>query len=188
MRVIAGQARGRKLKAPTGLGTRPITDRIKEALFNVLQNRIADCGFLDLYAGSGSVGIEALSRGAASAVFIDLDQQAVKIIRENLHNCGLQGGEVYRNDIFNGLNILHRQNRKFDLIYADPPFTQEELFEKTLHHLSQTDLLYPDGIIIIRVPRKKVMPASIGVLHLQRSNDYGESSLYYYSLTNEEVQ
>lgn len=187
MRVIAGQARGRKLKAPSGLGTRPITDRIKEALFNVLQNRLADCSFLDLFAGSGSVGIEALSRGAISAVFIDFDQQAVKIIRENLHNCGLQGGEVYRNDIFNGLNILDRQNRKFDLIYADPPFPQEELFEKTLQHLSRADLLSPGGLIIIRVPRKKIMPELIDALRLQRSNDYGESSLYYYSLTDEEV-
>lgn len=186
MRVIAGQAKGRRLKAPAGWATRPITDRIKEALFNVLQTQVVGADFLDLYAGSGSVGIEALSRGANGAVFVEADRQAAGVIEANLAGCNLEG-EVIRNDVFNALNRLALQNRKFHMIYADPPFNQEVLFEKTLKHLDQTNLLHPDGLVIIRVPRNAELPQGFNRLNLMRRNDYGESSLYYYCRDEEEV-
>jgi 16S rRNA (guanine966-N2)-methyltransferase len=184
LRVIAGKAKGRKLQAPPGLGTRPITDMIKEALFNILQPQVVGSDFLDLYAGSGSVGIEALSRGAASAVFVDNSFSATKIIHDNLDKCGLQG-EVYRRDVFDFLVSMVRQKRTFDIIYADPPFTNEVLFERTLCSLDKHDLLNSGGMIIIRVPRNTELPAQLNGIEKHRKNIYGESALYFYRSVKE---
>lgn len=184
MRVIAGKAKGRKLQAPPGLNTRPITDMIKEALFNVLQPHVLNSDFLDLYAGSGSVGIEALSRGAANAVFVDNGFQAIKIIHDNLNKCGLQG-EVYRNDVFDFLTRMVRHKRTFDIIYADPPFTQETLFERTLYALDNHELLNPGGVIIIRVSRNTEFPVRLNWIKKHRKNIYGESALYFYRSVKE---
>jgi len=179
LRVIAGIAKGRKLQAPPGIKTRPITDMIKEALFNILQPRILNSSFLDLYAGSGSVGIEALSRGAANAVFVDNDAQAVKIIRQNLDHCKLQG-EVYHSDIFDFLRRMVRQKRSFDIIFADPPFTQENLFKKTINALDSAELISPQGVVIIRVPRNTELSSQLNQIEMVRKNLYGESALYFY--------
>lgn len=184
MRVIAGKAKGRKLQAPSGITTRPITNMIKEALFNVLQPHILNSDFLDLYAGSGSVGIEALSRGAASAVFVDNGFQAIKIINDNLSKCGLQG-EVYRNDVFDLLTRMVRHKRSFDIIYADPPFTNEVLFERTLCSLDNPELVNPGGVIIIRVPRNTELSARLNWIENYRQNTYGESALYFYRSVKE---
>lgn len=185
MRVISGIAKGRKLQAPPGMKTRPITDMIKEALFNILQPRVLDSSFLDLYAGSGSVGIEALSRGAANAVFVDSDFQAVKLIKQNLAHCQLQG-EVYRNDVLDFLERMIRQGRSFDIIFADPPFTQEILFEKTLNALDNSALINPQGVIIIRVPRNTQLSTRLNEIVLAKKNIYGESALYFYHRSVEE--
>lgn len=186
MRVIAGRARGRRLKAPPGMDTRPITDMIKEALFNVLGDTVEGTCFLDLFAGSGSVGIEALSRGAAKAVFIDKSLASVEIIKENLANCGFsQGFEVYRNDIFKALDLLERRQMIFDLIYIDPPFTQEDLFDKVMYKLDKTNVLSECGIMIIRTRRKKQLPSNLNSLDEYRVNDYGESTLHYYRIFKE---
>ena len=126
MRVISGTARGKRLKAPRGTDTRPITDMIKEALFNVIGDNIVGASLLDLFAGSGSVGIEALSRGAQMVIFIDNHIKSVNTIRENLSNCGFKEDyELYRNDVFRALEILRQRQIKFDYIYADPPFTHQ---------------------------------------------------------------
>jgi len=185
LRVISGIAKGRKLQAPPGIKTRPITDMIKEALFNMLQPQILNSNFLDLFAGSGSVGIEALSRGAANAVFVDSDLQAVKIIRQNLDHCKLQG-EVYRSDVFDFLQRVARHKRSFDIVFADPPFTQETLFEKTLNALNSTDLIKPQGVIIIRVPRNTQLSSRLNHIVMVKKNIYGESALYFYHRSVEE--
>jgi 16S rRNA (guanine966-N2)-methyltransferase len=179
LRIIAGKAKGRKLEAPPGIKTRPITDMIKEALFNILSAKVLDSIFLDLYAGSGSVGIEALSRGAAKAVFVDNDHQAIKVLHQNLAKCGLQG-EVYRSDVFDFLKRAVRNKLTFDIIYADPPFTQSSLFERTLHSLDNDELLNSGGVIIIRVPRKSELTPRLNRIELERKKAYGESTLYFY--------
>lgn len=187
MRVIAGRAKGKKLKAPAGLNTRPITDRIKEALFNVLGSDIADSRVLDLFAGSGSVGIEALSRRAEKVVFIDAGGAAVKIIRENLDNCGMsEGFEIYRNDVFRAMNILQVHGEKFDYIYADPPFTNEIIFDQLMIAMDKADILKDDGIFIIRSQKRKEMPVKLAKLEKYRVNNYGESTLHYYCLREED--
>ncbi len=187
LRVIAGSARGKKLKAPAGINTRPVTDMIKEAIFNVLGQDMDDVRFLDLFAGSGSMGIEALSRGAARVVFIDRDSGSVRIIKENLENCGFQTDnyQVYKNDVFKAVDILEKKNEKFDFIYVDPPFTDEEIFDRIMQRLDQAHLLTEEGILLIRTRRKKSLTEGLEHLVKYRMNDYGESTLHYYKREEE---
>lgn len=188
MRVIAGKARGKRLKAPPGDNTRPVTDMIKEALFNVWGESIQGAVFLDLFAGSGSMGIEALSRGARNVIFIDNNARAVGIIKENLQNCNFnEGFEVHRNDVFRAINILQNRGTKFDLIYVDPPFTNEAIFDKVIKILDEAQILGQNGTLVIRTYKKKTLPVSLSHLSKYRSKDYGESVLHYYR-SNEEVQ
>ncbi|MEQ8200802.1 MAG: 16S rRNA (guanine(966)-N(2))-methyltransferase RsmD [Syntrophomonadaceae bacterium] len=186
MRVISGTAKGRRLKAPPGLNTRPVTDMIKEALFNVWGSRVLDACVLDLFAGSGSVGIEALSRGARKVIFVDNSNAAVRVIRENLDHCRFQSGfDILRGDVFQALKRLVSQGLQFDLVYIDPPFTREDIFEPLMEAVSRADILSADGIAVIRSPRKKAMP-SFPLLVKYRQGDYGESSLHYYCRCEEE--
>lgn len=181
MRVISGIARGKNLKAPPGNETRPITDMIKEALFNVLGPDIQGTDFLDLFAGSGSVGIEALSRGADRVVFIDNSSLAVKVIQANLAHCHFtEKHEVFKNDVFKAVDRLKKDSRWFDYIYIDPPFTQENIFPEIMRKMDGTQLLKDQGTLIIRTPRKMEMPAALKNLQRVRHNHYGESTLHYY--------
>ena len=186
MRVISGTARGKRLKAPRGIDTRPITDMIKEALFNVIGDKIVATSLLDLFAGSGSVGIEALSRGAQTVVFIDNNVNSVQTIRENLINCGFKENfELYRNDVFRAIEILKQRQIKFDYVYADPPFTVQSIFSPFLEAMDKSSLLAHDGILIIRSPRKMRLTVKLSRLEEYRFDNYGESTLHYYRLNKE---
>ncbi len=182
MRVIAGTAKNKKLKAPPGQNTRPITGMIKEALFNVLASKVNEAIFLDLFAGSGSVGIEALSRGAKKVVFIDKSKKAVQVIKKNLVHCDFtQGFEVYRNDIFRALDLLAKRNLVFDIIFLDPPFTKPELFHQVMLSLdNKAGLLATDGLVIIRTSPNHGLAEEYNNLLKNRFNKYGESILHYY--------
>jgi 16S rRNA (guanine(966)-N(2))-methyltransferase RsmD len=162
---------------------------IKEALFNVLGNRVIESDFLDLFAGSGSVGIEALSRGAKKVVFVDSSGEAIKVIKENLTNCGWESdSEVYRSDVFKALGVLHRHGTRFDLIYIDPPFTNEKIFNEVMSVLGKVDILDSDGIVVIRTPRKKDIPTTFSMLEKYRVSNYGESNLNYYCRHEEDTK
>lgn len=182
MRVISGTAKNRKLKAPSGQNTRPITDMIKEALFNVLGSKVVDATVLDLFAGSGSVGIEAISRGAKEVVFIDNSYEAIEVIKYNLKHCGFsKEAQVYKNDVFKALDILERRGRVFDIIYVDPPFTNPKIFDQVMLSLDRKrKLLAPEGVIIIRTQRNKSLPDQYDNLVKNKSSSYGESVLHYY--------
>ncbi len=148
MRVIAGSAGSLKLKTPEGVRTRPTTDKIKETLFNILQPDLYDSWFLDLFAGSGSIGIEALSRGARGAVFVEKSPAAVSCIKENLEYTHLAGqAYVLACDVKKALLELEGQVR-FDLIYMDPPY-RDGAEKRTLEYLSSSSLLQEGGQIII---------------------------------------
>ncbi len=189
MRVISGRAKGKRLKAPAGINTRPITDMIKESLFNVLGPGIAGSNFLDLFAGSGAVGIEALSRNAVQVLFVDKDNKAIRIIKENILNCGFDNGyEVHRNDVFKAIDLIWKRGLKFEYIYVDPPFTNEMIFEDILEALDKAEILASEGTIIIRAHRKKSLPLQLQNLRKYRVNDYGESTLHYYCLNEEEKE
>ena len=148
MRVIAGSAKRMPLKTIEGLETRPTTDRIKETLFNMISEYLADSNFLDLFSGSGGIGIEALSRGAANAVFVEQNKKAMNCIRENLKFTRLEDyAEVYETDVINAL-IRMEHKKKFDYVFMDPPYNQ--LHEKrVLEYLSKSDLLSKDALIIV---------------------------------------
>ena len=148
MRVIAGKARHIILETIPGFDTRPTTDRIKETLFNMINNTLPGCDFLDIFAGSGAIGIEALSRGAESACFIESSKAAADCIRKNLDKTKLTGGKLYVCDFLAGLMALENENKVFDVIFMDPPYDHE--FEKrVLEHLAYSKLVYSDTLIIV---------------------------------------
>ena len=148
MRVIAGTAKRLQLKTVEGMDTRPTTDRIKETLFNMISEYLADSYFLDLFSGSGAIGIEALSRGAAHASFVENNSKAVSCIRDNLtYTKFADRAMVYQTDVMHALEQLSG-NRKFDYIFMDPPYNQL-LEKKVLEYLSDSTLLSDDGLIII---------------------------------------
>lgn len=148
MRVIAGSAKRLSLKTLEGLDTRPTTDRIKETLFNILQNDIFDICFLDLFSGSGAIGIEALSRGAKNAVFVENNRNAVACIEENLDFTKLASkGEVIHSDVLSALRKLEG-HKSFEMIYMDPPYNKE--YEKNvLEYLKESSIMYQETTIII---------------------------------------
>ncbi|MBO8159450.1 16S rRNA (guanine(966)-N(2))-methyltransferase RsmD [Thermosyntropha sp.] len=187
VRVIAGKAKNRRLVAPSGLNTRPITDMIKEAFFNVLGEKVLDAHFLDLFCGSGSIGIEALSRGADKVFFIDNSSEAIKTVHANLANCGFtEGFEVYRNDVFKALDILKKRDLKFDVIFADPPFTNPGIFDKVIKTLDKAAILKEGGILVIRSKKDREMPEKLDYLIKYRMNVYGDSILHYYRWLRED--
>ena len=148
MRVIAGSARRVQLQTPAGMETRPTTDRIKETLFNMLQPYLCDCHFLDLFSGSGAIGIEALSRGAEQAVFVEMGQEPLRCIRNNLKNTKLEGqAKLLAMDVMNALQQLDQQGEPFDIIFMDPPYGYE-WEKKVLERLKGMDILDEDTDII----------------------------------------
>lgn len=166
MRVITGTARGTNLKAPDGLLTRPTADKVKQALFNIIQYEIAG-DVLDLFAGSGQLGIEALSRGAKHAVFVDERADAIAVVRENLRRTHLQAqAEICRCDY---LTYLSRCKKTFRLIFLDPPYAEKYL-ENAIKRISEIDILAEGGIIIAERPVGK--PLDEEFPGLERSKDY----------------
>ena len=152
MRVITGKARGVNLKTPDGMKTRPTTDRVKEAMFSIIQFEIPGGKVLDLFGGTGQLGIEALSRGAESAVFVDAGEDACKLIRENLRRTKLESqAKVIRADY---LQFLSSNKEKFDIILLDPPYA-EVFLENSLNRISEIDILQTNGIIVTERPIEK---------------------------------
>jgi len=153
MRIISGTARGRKLKEPDGLKIRPTTDRVKEALFNVIQFDIPGRRVLDLFAGSGQLGIECLSRGAASCDFVDAAPIAAELVRENLKRTGLTGGKVYQRDAISFL----RGSARYDLVLLDPPYEFDQL-DDIFQTIVQIDILNKNGIIVCETSSDRILP------------------------------
>lgn len=172
MRVIAGKARRLPLKTLEGRDTRPTTDRIKETLFNILQPELLDCRFLDLYSGSGAIGIEALSRGAAYAVFVEKNPKACACIRDNLSFTKLEeNGKLLNMDVLQALRSMEGQE-VFDCIFMDPPYGQE-LERQALEYLVGSSLASEDTLIIIEADLHTDFSyvEALGY-HLERSKEY----------------
>ena len=149
MRVISGTARGRRLKELQGMETRPTTDRVKEALFNIVQFELPGRQVLDLFAGTGQLGIEALSRGAARCTFVDQRRDAAALVRENLKLTGLsQQARVVQGE---ALSFLASDRERYHLVFLDPPY-QTELLENALKKIAEIDILMENGIIICESP------------------------------------
>lgn len=176
MRVITGSARGRRLKEIEGLETRPTTDRVKEALFSVIQFDIEGRRVLDLFAGTGQLGIEALSRGAESAVFVEQRKDAVQAVRENLVVCGLSDrARVVSGDAMSYL----KSGEKFDLIFLDPPYASG-LLEQALEEIARFDICRRHGIIVAESVADKVLPPLSAPYAVHREYRYGKIKLTVY--------
>ena len=177
MRVITGKARGIVLKTPDGMLTRPTADRVKEALFSIIQFEIPGAKVLDLFGGTGQLGIEALSRGAASAVFVDAREEACKLIRENLKRTKLETqGKVVRADY---MQYLNRCIEKFDIIILDPPYA-EVFLENSLKSLSEIDILQSGGIIICERPIEKELSWEFEGFTRSKDYKYGKTLITIY--------
>ncbi|WP_028991671.1 16S rRNA (guanine(966)-N(2))-methyltransferase RsmD [Thermoanaerobacter thermocopriae] len=180
MRVIAGKLRGRKIKSIEGSEVRPTADRVKESLFNILMNKIEGSVFLDLFAGTGNIGIEALSRGAQFCYFVDKSLKSVKCIRENVAELNLiPFAKILHRDVLKVIEILDQNNTKFDIIFLDPPYYQN-LAEKTLIKLGKAKLLKRGGIIIAQHHKNDKVKETYGNLVKVRENKYGETILSFY--------
>ena len=175
MRVITGTARGRRLKTPEGMDIRPTTDNVKESVFNILQFDIEGRRVLDLFAGTGQLGIECLSRGAREAVFIDADRDAVKIVRENLKTCGFSA-PVLQQDALSFLNNCG----KFDLVFVDPPY-DAGLYEPVLEKINSVDILSDGGIILCESRRETVLPEMRKPYCKKKEYRYGRVKLSLYA-------
>ena len=171
MRVISGSARGRRLKELQGMDTRPTTDKVKESMFNIVQFDIEGRKVLDLFAGTGQLGIEALSRGAESAVFVDVRKDAAALIRENLAHCGFAGrARVVQGDY---LAFLTRCRETFDVIFLDPPYGSGML-EKALETITTIDIVSENGIIVCENGSTVGWPAVRAPYRLQKEYRYGK--------------
>ena len=181
MRVISGTARGIVLKTPEGLSTRPTADRVKEALFSIIQFDIPGTHVLDLFGGTGQLGIEAMSRGAKSAVFVDASDVACKLIRENLKRTSFQNiSKVIRSDY---MNFLKNNQEKFDIILLDPPY-MEDFLENSLKMITEIDILLSGGIIVTERPVEKVLDLSFPGFSRSRDYKYGKAVLTIYRKEN----
>ena len=178
MRVITGSARGRKLKTPENYDIRPTTDNVKESVFNIIQFDIEGRRILDLFAGTGQLGIECLSRGASSAVFVDQSREAVKIVKDNLKACGLTG-TVVQSD---ALSFL-RTCGKFDIIFIDPPY-DSDLYESVLNTVNSIDILSDGGIIVCESRRERTLPDMSAPYKKRREYTYGKVKLCIYTKEN----
>lgn len=195
MRVIAGTFRGRRLTAPKGNRlVRPTTDRVKESVFSILREQVVDANFLDLCAGTGSIGIEALSRGAKHVTFLDRDPRCIAIIERNLDVCGLTTESDTRyyllcRDILKGIAYLHKREVVFDVIYFDPPYgtgledssqRSIELYTSSLVLLAETTLLANSGTLLVEHAKQVVLHDTVGNLSRNRQARYGDTVVSFY--------
>ena len=175
MRVISGTARGVQLKTPEGLATRPTIDRVKEALFSIIQFDIPGATVLDLFGGTGQLGIEALSRGAKAATFVDAAEKPCALIRENLKRTRLEG-KVVRGDYLDYLSSCREQ---YDIIFLDPPYA-EVFLENALKRITEIDILRSGGIIVTERPLGKELPFEFDGYTRSRDYKYGKVLLTLY--------
>ena len=177
MRVITGTARGIQLKTPEGMQTRPTADRVKEALFSIINFDIPGAKVLDLFGGTGQLGIEALSRGAASAVFVDAREESCRLIRENLKRTKLeQDAKVIRSDY---LDYLNRCREQYNIILLDPPYA-EVFLENAIKRITEIDILQSDGIIVAERPLGKELPWEFEGYTRSKDYKYGKVLLTIY--------
>jgi 16S rRNA (guanine(966)-N(2))-methyltransferase RsmD len=178
VRIIAGSAGGRPLRSPRGEEVRPTTDRVREALFNALTPFLPDARFLDLFAGSGANGVEALSRGAREAVFVERDPRAVRAIRDNLRSAGFPArGRVVAAEAFEAIERLTGEGRTFGVIFADPPYAFDA-YEALLAAVEP--LAEPEARVIAEHAAKAETPSRSGRLERVRTRRYGASALTWY--------
>ncbi|MCK4851959.1 MAG: 16S rRNA (guanine(966)-N(2))-methyltransferase RsmD [Candidatus Omnitrophica bacterium] len=180
MRIIGGTHRGRKIKYPGFRDVRPTKDRIREAVFDIISERVAGARVLDLFAGSGAYGLESLSRGSGDTVFVDNDIRCVKIINDNLALIGAaEQARVVAKDVFKATELLGKNKKDFDLIFSDPPFNRD-MAKKTLITVNQYDILSPSGLLVLEHTDREFTPAAEGNIFLFKQKTYKHILISFY--------
>ena len=181
-RIIGGAGKGRRLKTAAGDSTRPTGARVRQSLFDILAPVVPGCRFLDAFAGNGSVGLEALSRGAAMVVLVDRSASAVAAAKENARALAHAGGEVlvFRQDAATAIGALADQGMRFDVVYLDPPYASD-LYEPLLSVLGEGPLLAEDGVVVAEHFHKRALPERIGALVRTREKRVGDHCLSFYA-------
>ena len=180
MRVIAGEYKGRRLKTLDGLNVRPTSDKLRETVFNIISQKVQDKRFLDLCAGSGAVGIEAMSRGANEVTFVEQSRRAHQIISDNLRTCGIDNGvHVVNRDALTALKYFAAQSIRFDIIYFDPPY-ESEIYSPVLFLLGKQEVLNDNGIVIVEHRRNAELAEVFGSLTKYREVKQGDSCLSFF--------
>jgi 16S rRNA (guanine966-N2)-methyltransferase len=182
MRVIAGKFRSRLLKGPGALRLRPTSDRLRETLFNVLGPSLEDSLFVDLFAGTGAVGIEAISRGARETIFVESNPKAARLIRENLKSLDILAAELIEAPAVRGLEKMAARHRLADFIFLDPPYEKTAEYEQVLALLDASHLIAPRGIVIVEHCRKTELPEFLTRLECTRQIEQGDAVLSFYTL------
>lgn len=186
MRIISGTARGRKLIPPPTYDTRPTLDRVKEAMFNILSTKPSGSIVLDVFAGTGSLGLEAVSRGAKECHLIDLNKDSFKALEENVKN--LSFGEkcfLYNEDCYNVLKKIGSKGKKFDLIFIDAPYSKE-MIPPAMDLIQSYNLLSKDGIIVTKIDTKEEVYLGNETIHISDKRKYGNTTVIFYKLKGEE--
>jgi 16S rRNA (guanine966-N2)-methyltransferase len=188
MRVVSGECKGRPLKAVPGVSTRPTTDKVKEAIFNIIGPYYNGGLALDLFGGSGGLGIEALSRGMDKAIFVDREGKAIATIKKNVEVCRYEDRvEIYRNDAERALKALIKREVAFDLILLDPPYNNQKIIS-LISVIEQNGLLKEDGTIMAEHAVEVQLPDEIGKLKRVRYEDYGITAISIYEFALEEEE
>jgi len=183
IRIVAGRFRSRRLKTLHGTKTRPTSDRLRETLFNVLAPRIEGAIFADCYAGSGAVGIEALSRGAKKTFFLESNPKATQVICANIKALEIEDNreaEVFGLDVTRGLKKLENLAVQFDLVFLDPPYDANEEYTRALQWLGTGTLLAPDALVIAEHDKRHTLADSYGCLHRSRTLTQGDATLSFF--------
>ncbi len=181
MRVVGGIKKGRRLASFKGRSIRPTSDKVREAVFNILPREFPFRKVLDLFAGTGAMGIEALSRGADEAVFVDKDEASAGLTRKNIEACGLdQAARVIKKDALDAVRYLSKRGEKFDLIFIDPPY-ESALVEKTLLAIDRENILAADGLLVAETSRRA--PVGVEPPGLERVDErrYGDTLVYFFA-------
>lgn len=183
MRIIAGKYRSRTLRSLKGQMLRPTSDRLRETLFNILGPTVNGATFVDLYAGTGAVGIEAISRGAHRSIFVEQHAPAVALIRRNLESLGIDSdAEILRMDVSRAIEHLESRRVHAQFIFMDPPYAAIDECEHALNALGESSVVAPDGRVIVEHLKKRELPELVGELELARVVEQGDAALSFYRL------
>jgi 16S rRNA (guanine966-N2)-methyltransferase len=181
MRIITGIAKGRIIKAPEGLNTRPTSDRVKESVFNIISKKIYGARVLDLFSGTGNLGLEAISRGAEVCTFVESNNLTYKTLSLNIETLGfVSNSELYKGDAFDVLGKLGKDNKKYDIIFLDPPYSLG-LVESSIKKISTLMLLDKNGIIISECDEKDIISDNINDIKMYRTEKYGRTKIYFWN-------
>jgi 16S rRNA (guanine(966)-N(2))-methyltransferase RsmD len=181
MRIIAGTAKNKSIKCRKGLETRPTLDRVKEALFSKIQPYVEDCRILDLFSGTGNIALEAISRGAKKAIMIEKDQEALKVIIENVNSLGFESKcRAYKNEVSRAVDILGRKGERFDIIFMDPPYS-EQLCTEVIKSIEKNKILAENGLIICEHHLREKLDQEICEYKKVDEKSYGKKTLTFYT-------